>query len=457
MKWRLVNNLIIAFLATLSEAKTVTVGPGDNAGQKAAMCAAGDTMELLSGASANGIATNGVYWVVADASSVAITNDTINGVPSGDAIYIGGGMHDSTISNNKITNCPSTTGIYGYPGNRNKINNNLFDYVNEPVHLIAACDTIDVSGNVITHATRIGIELQDGMTHLTVENNWMSDWLPHLDPNGIDSHIGISAATGGHGSGANGNSAPWVAFGEHIEIAHNTLIQNGPQQSNALWAKSAIEDMGDLDVSVHDNYAWNWGSFLLYSTIIPTLSSNNVVVGGNLYQADGALWPQPPPADTNDTLYALNDAGAPPIPAKHGNIVLPPSPDAAPAPTLTATSTTTSITFSFPATSSAGTFTVQIKGNGAIVGTFPVALGQRSILVADLTPNWEYAGILTLVNQPNQSLVAQTLANAGDARSANGTPATPQATTQPTVAPVATQPTVTHTIQVKSDGTIVVQ
>ena len=181
-------------------------------------------------------------------------------------------------------------GIYGYPGNGNTFDNNSFDAVWEPIHLIAQCNNTEINNNVITHASRIGIELQSGMTHLTVSNNWVSDWLPFLDKNGLDAHMGISCATGGSGT------PPYPGQGKHITISGNVLIQNGPSQNNNIGAKAAIEIMGDEDINITGNYAWGWDCGVLNGcTGQGVNSSNNIWVCNKDWSGDGVGWPNPAP------------------------------------------------------------------------------------------------------------------------------------------------------------------
>ncbi len=202
------------------------------------------------------------------------------------------GVRGSHFDNNSFSGLDAE-GIYGYPGNNNSYDRNTFDNVFEPIHLSAACDWTDISSNVIVHATRIGIELQKGMTHLTINNNWISDWLPHVT-NNTDSHMGISCATG---SSANG--PPWAGQGANITISGNAIIQNGPNQARDLWAKSAIEIMGDANITISNNYVWNWSAFVLNGAAQPgPTTSGNVVVGGRCSErtaSHGRLWILIPP------------------------------------------------------------------------------------------------------------------------------------------------------------------
>ena len=85
-------------------------------------------------------------------------------------------------------------GIYGYPGNNDTFDSNYFSGVEEPIHLIGNQSNTDISGNVITGAIRIGIELQNGMQNLTVDNNWIGNW---ASGNVNSGHMAISCAAGG--------------------------------------------------------------------------------------------------------------------------------------------------------------------------------------------------------------------------------------------------------------------
>jgi hypothetical protein len=229
-------------------------------------------------------------------------------------------MTNSHIDHNTFTSMAG--GIYGYPLGGNTVDGNTFDYVGEPIHFSCAstAEAMDVSGNIITHATRIGIELQGSINHLTVNNNYMSDWLQH-GAGGDDSHIAISCATGGNGK------APYTDQAQHVTISNNVLIQNGPAQNVAVWAKSAIEVMGASDLNVTGNYAWHWGNFLLDGAHGGINSISNIVIGDNLYAGDAVKWTLAGVHGSGDLRYALSDPTAPAwrgIPTKTAADVVPP-------------------------------------------------------------------------------------------------------------------------------------
>ena len=182
-------------------------------------------------------------------------------------------------------------GIYGYPGNNNTFDNNNFDYVWEPVHLISTGDGIDVSNNVITHASRIGIELQSGMTHLTVNNNWMSDWLPFLDSRGLDCAHGHLLRHRRQRK----RSLPRPGQAHHYQRQRPDSERS--VQNNNVGAKAAIEIMGDEDINITSNYAWGWDCGVLNGcTGQGVNSSNNTWVCNKDWSGDGVGWPNPVPA-----------------------------------------------------------------------------------------------------------------------------------------------------------------
>ncbi len=251
--------------------------------------ACGSVVRLGSGDSLRGVTGPGVQVVIADgAVGVVVEGSSFSGI-DGDAIFIGAGARDWSIVGCTFSGV-SGSGIYGYPGDGGRIVGNTFDAVYEPVHLSAACDGLTVQGNVITHATRIGIELQKGMTHLLVDGNSMSSWLPHVDGAGVDSHIGISCATGGYWDGSE-----WVGFGSNITISNNVLLQTGPDAGVSLWAKTAIEIMGESNVLITGNDCEGWGTNILngmYSA--GGRASDNRFVGGAVVADDVASWPIAP-------------------------------------------------------------------------------------------------------------------------------------------------------------------
>jgi hypothetical protein len=240
--------------------------------------------------------------------SFNVHDNNFMNMPNTMAVFVSNDSN-SHFDHNQFQNI-GAEGIYGYPGNGNTYDNNAFDQVFEPIHLVGVCDTNDVSGNVITHATRFGIELQEGMTHLTVENNWMSDWLANGNPSG---HIAISCATGGSGT------YPYAGQGENITISGNVLIADADPYYNP-WAACAVEIAGSVNINVTNNYSWNFG-FLLFNgaTGEGVNSSNNTVIGGSLTEQDGAPWPEPAPHGSGNELFGLGASNAPAPPAYPGN------------------------------------------------------------------------------------------------------------------------------------------
>jgi hypothetical protein len=254
-----------------------------------------------------GFSLSGIQIQCFTSSSSNIHNNSFTNVPT-EAINISGNSN-SQYNNNTFTQITSGGGIYGYPGNNDTYDNNSFDYVFEPIHLVSGCNTVDVSGNVINHATRNGIELQDAMTNVTVNNNYMINWLPHITNNN-DTHIGISCAT---------------MFGSNITISGNTLIQNGPTENMDTdnYDKAAIEIMANSGITISNNYGWNWG-LLEENGSGPNgyTSTDNTEVGGILVGYDGvppSTYKMGSPNSTGDRLYGLNDPDAPPWPAMPTN------------------------------------------------------------------------------------------------------------------------------------------
>ncbi len=217
------------------------------------------------------------------------------------------GMTNSSVSNNTFTNL--NCGVYGYPHDNNKVDGNSFDYVTEPIHFVAytPANGLEISGNVVTHATRFGFELQHSINNLNVTNNYMSDWLQQ-GSGGDDSHIAVSCTDGGSGS------APYNDQGQNINISNNVFIQSGDSENVQVWAKSAVEIMG-TNVTMNNNYCWNWGNYILNGTINGLSSSNNTVVGGQLYSSDIAPWSIGPITGSGDQVLPLGSSNPPSAPA----------------------------------------------------------------------------------------------------------------------------------------------
>jgi len=313
---------------------------------------------------------------------------------------------NSNFNNNTFTQL-SGGGIYGYPGSNNTYDNNTFDYVHEPIHLVGACDNTDVSGNVITHATRIGIELQDAMTNLKVENNYMADWLVNGSQS-ADWHIGISCAT---------------MFGSDITISGNTLLQNGPGQSDNVgigW-KSGIEIMGDTGVTINNNFCYGWSFMILNGTQSGGFTSDgNVVVGGSLVGTDsvGGLYTIGQDHSANDHVYGLNASNAPALPAPPsagGSSNVSAATTINSAPTVTDTAPTvaapTGLTASSPSSSlvdlswsdntkGTGSYVLQRRAANGSTGFQTIATlpaGTTSYQDTSVNPGWQYNYQLTAV------------------------------------------------------------
>ena len=245
-----------------------------------------------------------------------------------DGGFVTTGMTNSSVDNNTFTN--SNCGVYGYPLGGNQVDGNRFDYCIEPIHFSCyePANGMDISGNVITHATRFGFELQISINNLTVTNNYMSDWLQQ-GSGGDDSHIGISCTTGGSGN------APYTDQGQNITISNNTLIQNGPTQNVDVWAKSAVEIMGYSGITMNNNYLWNWGYFILNGAYGGVNSNNNTLVGGWLYAPDNVAWPIGQITGSGDHIISLDGNSPPSPPAAGADIQSTPAPTPTPAPAPT--------------------------------------------------------------------------------------------------------------------------
>lgn len=334
----------------------VIVSPGDDIAAKSNAAAAGDTISFSAGtyflpgkialpanriyqgngaATISGPSSKTPTFLFDGVTGVEVTGFTFTGTDiqlnncqvnihgntfttiAGDSLFATG-MHDSHIDGNTFTNV-SGSGIMAYPGNNNTFDGNTFTNVFEPIHAMGGqngnvADTEDVSQNVITGASRIGIELQNTMAHLSVNHNYIAQWNPkgNVQSDGNASHMAISCATGGSAA------APFANQGNNIEIASNTLLLNGvPGQTagTSLYALTAIETMGTR-VSIHNNYCNGCGLALMNGSFAPGVtSSNNTWICVNLSGNDNCPWPIAPVQSIGDKVFQWNDSSAPAAPS----------------------------------------------------------------------------------------------------------------------------------------------
>lgn len=232
------------------------------------------------------------------------------------------GDHDSHFDHNTFSQL-SGNGVYGYPGSNNTYDNNTFDKVWEPIHLVDSHNSnMDVSGNIITNAIREGIELQTTTNGLKVDNNWVGEWAAVSKGSG---HMGLSIATG---------------FGGNIEINNNIVLQTGPGAD--VGSGCAIETFGH-NITIASNYSYGWSCLILNGSESPggLNSTNNVVVGGKLWDYDnvGGAYTIGPVNSSGDRVYGLNDPSAPQPPSA------PPTASTTPAPTTSPSTTAVAIKY----------------------------------------------------------------------------------------------------------------
>ena len=353
-----------------------------------------------------GFTMNATPLFLNNAGGVNVHGDTFENISGGQAVSTNG-VHDSIVSDNSFKSVSSGTGIYGQPGSNNQFDNNTFDYVFEAIHLVAGNgnNNTDVSGNHITHAQRHGIELQNPMNNLKVNNNWISDWVPSTE-DGHDGHMGLSIAVGG-----------WpdrnILGARNVEIAGNVILQTGPGQANDLWAKDGIEIMGG-NVNVHDNYISGWGGGLLIGNDGTLTITNNTFVGDSTYgdyPNDAVPWTIVPAIKSGNQHYA-SQASAPAIPSPGGVTTSPPPtqtptpnpvPSVAAATGLTATSpSTTEVDLSWTDNSAGqATYVLERRASHGAAGYASIATlaaGTTSYKdTSNVAGSWEYDYRLTAV------------------------------------------------------------
>jgi hypothetical protein len=250
-------------------------------------------------------------------SSYNVYNNSFIGSP-------GNGIFDVAVTNshfnqNTFSNI-GAVGIYGYPGNNNTFDTNTFTHCWESIHQVATCDQTDVSGNVILQGCRIGIELQNPMSNLTVENNYLGEWLPEPDPGANPgSQLAISIAT---------NQA------NNVTASGNLIIHNADNGSNYSGVGYALEIAG-TNVTVTNNVSWGWGTFILNAIAGPSTVSGNKVYGGSEWAWDGG-----------SGYVAPNDSDGPILPLSAlSPLPGPPSAGATPTTQSSSQPATTSLSF----------------------------------------------------------------------------------------------------------------
>lgn len=126
---------------------------------------------------------DGMLW----ADNVDIDRCTFQNAPvgNGSMINISAGAENSDITNNVFRNLQCYAGVWAMDIDQLKILNNKFDTVYQGVHIINfedGAEGVEVSGNRITGAIRMGIEIQGGSSEdvefdgLEVNDNIISDF-----------------------------------------------------------------------------------------------------------------------------------------------------------------------------------------------------------------------------------------------------------------------------------------
>jgi hypothetical protein len=282
---------------------------------------AGDTVNVTGPAEIAGMTLNGV---------------TINLTPTG-SLYMHGCMltgayfinfQSPTAGNRIVYNTMTPTSnfsISGYPGANNTISNNKVNLLSvtgtaqsladltsgkllgsEWLHLQATCSGLNISNNTIVGGwVRWLIELQEGMTNLTVANNYGTQYAGPA----------LSCATGGSAT------APFGGQGENISITGNTFISQYAGNTNC-----GGEIMGDKAVSIAGNFLSGYSYGILNGTggqqNQPLTSSANTFICTNVIGNDNVPWPIPPcvcPSVT-DKVYKIGAAGNPAPPAMPTNV-----------------------------------------------------------------------------------------------------------------------------------------
>ena len=305
--------LLLLFLSLALPARAATsFGPGVHDGKGTQVLTG--VLLIQDGATLIHYKWNGATADLSGHNNITITACDIGNV-RGNAILVHGGhgLNVTACTFHDITG----TGIYTN-GNaalsNSHFDRNTFDRVYEPIHLEWAigAGNCTVSHNVINHATRHAIELQGTPRGLTVDGNWIDNWLAHPDPKNLnDSHMGISCATGVNGT----------TFGTNVRVVNNYIGANGiPDGWNTpnggWWDFAAIEAFGDGTI-VDNNWIGPWGIGVMAGDNGPAgwQFTNNVLVGTHSPQTTENRGVNPAIDKGNQTFAAPTDPGCPPAPA----------------------------------------------------------------------------------------------------------------------------------------------
>jgi parallel beta-helix repeat protein len=254
----------------------------------------------LSGFTFSGDDSSGSAGIQLQQGSGYLVHDNVfANFASGIYVYDQDGSH---IDNNTFDG--GTSAIYGYPGSNDTFDHNAISKMsNDGIHLANSTNTnIDVSYNAVTLIDRIPIEIQTHTTGLTINHNYVQVIQPTCAG---CSWMAISCATGPEDPPDPANE------GQNIEIAYNSLF------SSIAGAGSAIEIMGNLNLSIHDNYGSGWGSGVLDGAIDDALTeTDNIWIASTDWTYDSISWgTETPPAISGDQVVALSAASPPAIPA----------------------------------------------------------------------------------------------------------------------------------------------
>jgi len=333
--------------------------------------------DTVTGVEVTGFTFTGTFLQVHDCQ-VNIHGNTFENT-GGYGVY-GDGFTNSHIDDNTFSG-QTNTSVMIYPGNNNTIDGNTFNNIEEAIHTIGGSYN-DYSHNVINYCSRNGIEVQggQGMTNLTVDDNWIGNWNPNgnKQPDGTCSHMAISFATG-----SNPNGGAVTNQGENNTISGNTLLLNGspgqtaPEGGN--YALTGIELMGQQNINVTDNYCAGASMFIMNGTSNNAgNSSGNTLIVSERDLPDSCPW-QITPLSGTDHVYAWNASNAPAAPSVAATVGASVSTGttstSSPAPTVAAPAPTQSIPAGITATANgqSGQITVNAPA-GATLGIYASTL-----------------------------------------------------------------------------------
>lgn len=357
-----------------------------------------------------------------------------------------------SITHNNIHDLGGGIGSYPTHIANSNFDGNTFNKVSEGIHLDFGFDGTSknnsVSYNSIPNNTRYAIELQSDVTNLKVTHNYCGAVSVATQSTPVLNGQYVTEKT----IGTTGGFPTALTTGN--EIANNTIL--GSLQTNGSTG-GGLEVYGS-GTNVHDNYFAGWGNAVYWDATgfvpnSPWYITNNISVGCNVlydpnpegFGPSSGPYVDIAPTVNGNQIFAANDPKAPTAPTATA--------------TVSGTVTTTQLV-TIQATSQING--IQVSGLPATGGTLTsFATGNSGAPMATQPSGWPHTFMIpvgqttyldqTVPNAPGGWQVYYTFPGAAPAV-ARANPV--QVFTSPPATKPTTGPTLTHTLQVFSDGTL---